>query len=463
MRKSVLFFIAVFISLGLNAQYWSQQNTNMTGATYVGVDQVSVVDSNIVWVNGMNGAGGAFIKAHARTNDGGATWEAGTYNGFDTYTKACVLAASDYNNAFCVAIDTAASTASFWQTTDGGANWTMPAILNGGSTFADGVYFWDSNKGFAYGDPVSSEFDIYTTTNGGASWDDVPGANIPDAASSSEYGYDGSNCGCVVPGGIGFFLTNAGNIYKTIDYGATWSKTPAKPFTAIASSGVVYASSENYIIVGSYNSTSQGWEWQYTTDGGTTWALCAAASGAFYEYQMCYVPGTTNTFVATSPFSSTIVGVGYSEDGGLNWTDFQDATYLQPGGSNIQCLGVDFYDITMGWVGNYDQAGSINSSILKYDNPNAGAGINTYSVNGNDFRVYPNPSNGQVYFAVNGPNNDNVVLNVYDVTGNLIFTITLNALNSSVYSYDFSGLSKGVYVAKISGKNTSVVHKLTIQ
>ncbi|MFH0866580.1 MAG: hypothetical protein V1904_10310, partial [Bacteroidota bacterium] len=255
MKKNLLFIIALFISLGLNAQYWSQQNTNMAG-TFTGVDQVSIVDSSIVWVNGFNGSGaGGYLPAHARTQDGGATWVAGSYSGFGATVHSSVLTGVTYDKAFCIAYDTAAAVASFWQTTDGGSTWTIvTGVMNSGpTTFADGVKFWDSNNGFCYGDPVSNEFDIYTTTDGGTTWNDVLGANIPDPL-ASEWGYNGSTCACIIPGGTGFFITNLGRIYKTTDYGATWAVTAANPFTSVPSSGVVYASSENYIIAGSYNS-----------------------------------------------------------------------------------------------------------------------------------------------------------------------------------------------------------------
>lgn len=464
MKKHLLFIMALFISLGLNAQYWSQQNTNMAG-TATGVDQVSVVDSNIVWVNGFNGSGaGQFIKVHARTQDGGTTWTAGSYTGFGTYVQAKVLTAIDYNKAFCVALDTAAGTASFWQTVDGGATWTIiTGILNGGSTFANAVKFWDGEKGFCMGDPISSEYDIYTTNDGGTTWNDVDGANIDAPYSASEYGYDGSDCAAIAPGGVGFFCTNMGRVFKTTDYGATWAVTPTNPFTTIEyGSNKIYASSANYIICAVYTTASQTWEWKYTTDGGTVWSTFTPVSGTFYEYQMCYVPGTTNSFVATSPFSSTVMGVALSNDGGMNWTDYADATYLQPAGSNIQCIGVGFYNLNIGWVGNYDQAGTINS-ILKYNNPNGGAGIQSYSLDGNDLNIYPNPSKGEVFFSVNGPNKEEMLLQVMDISGKIIFEDAMNVISYSVCTYDFSNLSEGIYIARVSGQGENIVHKLVIQ
>ena len=362
MKKNFLLIALFFASIGLNAQYWSQQNTNFSG-TSIGVDQVSIVDSNIVWVNGFNGSGtGSRIKAFSKTQDGGNTWTTGTYTGFGATVYPYVLTAASYTTAFAVAMDTASSSASFWQTTDGGTTWTTVAsALNGASSFADGVKFWNSTQGFCYGDPVSSEFEIYTTNDGGTTWTAVPGANIPDPSASDEYGYNGFDCAAIVPGGIGVFLTNKGRVFKTIDYGTTWTTT-TDPYTT-AASGKIYASSANYIILANWaTSTSTSYTWKYTTDGGTTWQTFSP-SGTFYDYQMCYVPGSPNMFVSTSPYQGTS-GVSYSFDGGLNWTDYLD-TLLQPMGPNIQCLGVGFYNTGIGWVGNYDQNGLINS-ILKY-------------------------------------------------------------------------------------------------
>ncbi len=376
MKRNLLLIALLCFSFGLQAQYWSQQNTNMAG-TSTGVDQVSIVDSNIVWVNGFNGSGyGQFLKAHSRTQNGGATWTAGTYSGFGTYIKACVLTGVTYNKAFCVAIDTVTSAASFWQTVNGGSTWSLvTGIMNTGTTtFADGVKFWDSSKGFCYGDPVSGEFDIYTTNDGGTTWTDVPAANIPNPLSTAEYGFNGNDCAQILPGGIGFFLTNFGRVYKTTDYGTTWVITPTNPFptTTAFGSNKMYASSADYIICAVYTTSTTSWSWMYIMYGGTTWS----AYTPYYDYAMCYVPWTTNTFVATSPNTSATVGVAHSEDGGWTWADYMDATYLQPAGSNIQCLGVAFYNNGIGWVGNYDQAQSINS-ILKYHKPITGddAGI----------------------------------------------------------------------------------------
>ena len=466
MKRNLLFIIAICISLGLNAQHWTQQNTNMTSAIsgiVIGVDQISIVDSNIVWISGFNGTDPyKKIKSMARTNDGGTTWVPGNYNGFNATTFVGMLTGVSYNRGFCTAYDTIAGAASFWQTTDGGANWTtVTGVLNNGTTtFADGVYFWKNGKGFCYGDPVGGYFNIYTTNDSGKTWTAVTGT---PAALSGEYGYNGSNSGAIIEGGIAFFMTNHNRVYRSTDYGATWAITAAAPLqTTTANVGTkIAASSANYIIAGSEaTSTSTSYDMRYTTDGGATWDTLKAASGTYYDFGLCYIPGTTNMFVTTGV--STNYGVAYSYAGCLNWTDFVDANYLQPvAGTNIQCLGTSFYSSKIGWVGNFDQAQSMNS-ILKYDDPIGITGVKTYTVEQNDFNICPNPSRGNVMFSINGANTNDINLKVLDLTGKVIFEKVLNVKGVSTTSYDFSNISKGMYIVNISSANENITKKLII-
>ncbi len=459
MKKNLLLIGLFFMSIALHAQLWSSQTTNFAG-TSVGVDQVSTVDSITVWINGFNGDGsGIKARAHSRTQDGGLTWTAGSYNGMTGNIYPQVLAGVDYSKAFCVAYDSVAGAASFWKTTDGGSNWALvTGVMNTGTTtFADGVMFWNSSKGFCYGDPVSSKFDIYNTTDGGTTWNAIAGGSI-SAPLTGEYGYNGPECTCKVPGGVAMFITNKGRVFKTTNYGATWAITPTAPFT-VAYSGKIYASSANFIIVAAtLTQTATTSDWKYTTDGGTTWNTYSP-TGNFYQYQMCYVPGSPNMFVATSPFTSTIMGVAYSMDGGLSWSDYQDAL-LQPTGTNIQCLGVGFHSPRVGWVGNY---GSGSNTILKYYNPSSTVGVPTFeTINDNDVSIYPNPANDVVNFSINGINKTDFTVKVIDITGKIVYQEVMNVKGVAKSSFNCSKIAKGLYIVNISTENTSTNKKLMI-
>ncbi len=461
-----LFFLSAFVGISCisNAQIWTQQNTNFTG-TSIGVDQMSIVNATTVWVKGFNGSGigDSRLRVFSKTTDGGSTWTTGSIGLTGTIMPSAFAASSDLK-VFVASLDTVSSVASFWGTYDGGTTWApITGVLNSATSFADGVLFWDSNKGFCYGDPTGTPkvFEIYTTSDGGTTW--TPAVTSVAPSPAAEYGYNGYDCASIVPGtGIGFIMTDHGRVLKTTDYGIHWAVTPASPFTSTAqlASIKIYASSANYILCASLaTSTSTAWVWQVSTDGGTTWNSFAPA-GTFYDYAMTYIPGTPNKFVSTSPSTATASGVSWSTDGGSNWTDFTDAL-LQPAGTNIQCLAVAFADVTTGWVGNYDAAQTINS-ILKYHDVSAGIPIQE-TLNGNDVNIYPNPSNGMVNFAINGPNAELINVAVYDVMGKIIYTQNLSTNGIFNTSFDFSDYAKGVYLVQLTSGKETTTKKLMIR
>jgi len=459
MRKNLLFLAFILITTVLNAQTWSQQSTNMTGTT-IGVDQISVVDSNIVWINGFNGAGTAYrAKVCSRTQNGGTTWQAGNYNGMTATTFPSVLTGVTYNKAFSIGFDTVSNVASFWKTTDGGANWSLVSgILNNGTTtFANAVLFWNSDKGFCMGDPVANKFDIYYTVDGGTTWTATLAGNV-SAPLSGEYGYNGFECASKMEGGNAAFITNMGRVYKTTNYGVNWTVTATAPFTS-AASGKIYMTGANRMIVAAMATGASTYTWKQTTDGGATWSNYAP-SGTFYTYAMCYVPYSNNMLVSTSPFSAA-KGVSYSNDNGGSWTDFTNPLLQPTAGTNIQCLAVGFADVNNGWVGNYDANLSVNS-ILKYKNTINTTAVNNIDANKNSFEIYPNPSNGKVNLVLTADNNTEVNISVYDITGKVVFDKAIQLNGMQKLSYDFTGFTKGLYFVKYSNGNDVIVKKLNI-
>lgn len=72
------------------------------------------------------------------------------------------------------------------------------------------------------------------------------------------------------------------------------------------------------------------------------------------------------------------------------------------------------------------------------------------------FNLYPNPSNGIFNIAVQ----DNVTLEVYDLTGKLVFSQD-NINNSTQINLSF--LHSGIYLAKVTGNESSQTQKIVIK
>lgn len=442
---------------------FTKQNTNFTGFSRgIGVDNISVVDENIVWIKGFNASdSGGTIKAFSRTNNGGTEWNEVNLLQLDVNEMPLYVRSQSYNKAYTVVIDTVTYLPSFWSTVDGGTLWTKKTnIYNFSGSSPDGINFWDSIHGFCYGEPNAvdnTKYEFYSTNDGGITW--ILNTNSPSPVPVLEmFSFGNPEGSAVVAGGAAFIITDRGRVLKTTDYGVTWAPTTANPFS-VASSGYyrVYASSANFIICNrlSYNPPDN--IWKYSTDGGLTWNNYLA-TGNFCKYNMAYVPGSTNMFVSSSAIFDFNMGASFTTDG-FAWSLFTD-TLLQRSGSNLPCHSIGFASSKVGWIGCYDTNSTFNA-IVKYENPTAGINLLT-SVNGNDVNIYPNPSTGIVNFSVNGPANEDLEFIVYDLMGKQVFTETLNVNSLKTARYDFSFFTKGVYLVKIISGNDIKAGKIVI-
>ena len=353
MKKQLLFIASFLLSLGVNAQaVWVSQATGFTPVSS-GVRNVSVVDSNTLWIASYDGSGGMANRTdYSRTTDGGATWVAGTVPATAGYNWSMINAV-DANNAWAIFYNgVAGAGGGIWHTSDGGASWAQQGVgtIFNASSFPDVVYFWDANTGVAMGDPNPTDFEIYTTADGGATWTPVPGANIPDAL-SGEYGIVASYA---VYGNTIWFGSTKGRVFKSTDFGATWTMA-VSGITVLnnASLDLGFYSATNG-IARYYDATAGTNSMAVTTDGGATWSP-ATPTGNFWGTDFKYVPGTTSRFVSTGA-APGFIGSSYSDDGGLTWIDIEMLA---------QRTALGIYDSTKMWAGGFTTSPSADG-IYRY-------------------------------------------------------------------------------------------------
>ena len=452
MKKTLLSISLIIIGFTSKAQ-WVAQGTGFT-TTSRGIEQIQIIDANNVWATAYDGATTTnIVQEFTKTTDGGTTWTPGTINVGDTTLSLSNITAVDASTAWVGAYNSASGGGSIWKTTDAGATWNQQNIgsFSGTASWLDGIYFFDANIGVAFGDPItgSTTFEVYRTTDGGNTWNTV---STP-AITTGDFGYSGSFVGI---GSNMWFTTAKGKIYRTTNKGATWTKlnSPIADFgagdTTTSSGKIFFSDANNGIIIGSTISgtgstaTVSGRKLYKTTNGGTSWSAGVTYTQP-YNYNLCYVPGTTQlvaTGSTTSGTTSTFYS-GTSLDNGTNWTQID---------TGVQRSTIAFFDVNTGWAGGFSGSDPLAvQGIYKFS-----GSLATPSFTSTGFVIYPNPSKSIVTIAspqmVNG-----YKLNVTDFTGKIVSSNDFNGVENTI---DISNYANGLYFYEINSGNKSETIKI---
>ena len=197
------------------------------------------------------------------------------------------------------------------------------------------------------GDPIDGEFEIYITNDGGYDWIRVAAGNIPDPETDE--------CGIIsyysAVGNKAWFGTTKGRVYRTSDKGLHWDVST----TSLAGKEVDVAFADQYHGLAQDKSEDTKGVLSETFDGGITWSS-VSITGQVGTQDLCYVPGTGNTWVSTEAGSAK--GVFYSYDGGHSWARFA-------GTNACQYFAVDFVSNSHGWVGGYNES-STRGGVFRF-------------------------------------------------------------------------------------------------
>jgi photosystem II stability/assembly factor-like uncharacterized protein len=309
LRRLILLSCALALVADVAVGQWKTQESGTT-ADFRGV---SAVSSSVAWASGSKGT-------YARTTDGGATWRAGVVAGAEALDFRDVQAV-DASTAYLLS---AGEPARLYKTTDGGAHWALQYTNATKGVFFDGMAFWDATHGIAVSDPVAGSFLIVRTTDGGATWKEVPRASIPPPLAGEAAFAASGTCIAVQGRDHVWFGTGGGavsRVFRSTDRGQTWkvSATPIK--SGNDSSGIfslAFKDARRGVAVGGdYKKTDEASDnVARTTDGGATWTQGGRSQPPGLKEAAAYVPGTNApTLIVVGPSGS-----GYSFDDGQTWT-----------------------------------------------------------------------------------------------------------------------------------------------
>jgi photosystem II stability/assembly factor-like uncharacterized protein len=303
------------------AAQWAPQPS----PTDVELRGLSVVSPRVIWASGQRGT-------VLRTIDGGGRWTRDTIPGAAALDLRAI-AATSATTAHALSI---ADSSRIYRTTDGGRSWTRTWSATRKGTFLDALRFWDARHGVAMSDPVEGRFLVLTTSDGGASWQEVPADRIPPAI-EGEGGFAASGTCIAVYGTSHVWIVSGGartaRVYHSPDRGRSWTVHDTPIRAGVASAGafsVAFRDARNGVIVGGdYAKPALGGRnVAVTNDGGATWTLTdSTTSPAGYRSAAAFVPGTrTNTLVAVG-----LTGTDVSRDGGRTWIAVDTVAYNSVG------------------------------------------------------------------------------------------------------------------------------------
>lgn len=134
----------------------------VTSGPNVSLRGLSVVDDDIVWASGSQGAVG-------RSLDGGKTWSWRKIPGFEK-REFRDIEAFDTATAVIIAID---APSYILKTKDGGNTWRPVFYDTTKGMFLDALDFINDSIGVVVGDPIKGKAFVYVTKDGGETWKDL--------------------------------------------------------------------------------------------------------------------------------------------------------------------------------------------------------------------------------------------------------------------------------------------------
>ena len=367
----------LFTYLGTYAQgVWVSQSTGFQTQSTT-VTNFSIVDTSVVWISGGDGTGTGFPHHdYSITLDGGKHWVPSEVPTSLIWGWA-MIAASSPTHAWATFYNTAINPkgqGQIWHTVDGGANWIQQGagvlFSTPDESFPNVIHFWNDTDGVVIGDPIFGDYEIYTTTDGGATWDAVPSGDIPDPdviGVDSETGY---TTHIQVVGDTVWFDTNHGRVYRSVDRGYHWTVAPTNLVIPIPGTIDISFNNGSNGIARYFNVSNNTSDVVETSDGGITWSSTFTPVGAMFGADVQSVPGTSKMLVSTGS-SQSFSGSSYSLDGGHNWSTIETGT---------QRVALGIADSLTMWCGGFTFSPTANG-VFKF--------INISPVACNDVNINP--------------------------------------------------------------------------
>ncbi len=248
------------------------------------VGDIAALDANTAWVvtapsTGTNGNG------IWKTTNGGGTWtrQGTTSAPYSTASFANVIHFWDANEGFTSG-DPVGTAFQIFRTTNGGTTWTAvanaPAPLGGIEYGLTGVKYVNGNSVWM----GTTRGRILRSTDRGATWAAFPSPALDFGGGAAGGGVDGSSAKMAFKDANNGILIAVDNsveavMYSTTDGGATWEPMEPTGTWFFGDLAHVPGTPNTYVSTGIDSDAAQGTGSSYTTDGGLTWKIIDNIAG----------------------------------------------------------------------------------------------------------------------------------------------------------------------------------------
>jgi len=292
----------------------------------------------------------------------------------------------------------------FMKSSDGGDSWQInsqagvldPSFGSGATLRLYSGWFFNANTGYVVGQSVSDDGGIIRrTVDGGNTFTDI---NLGIASGLSRV-FDiyfinsttGFLCG-----------NNTVKAMKTTDGGFSWAVLPNMPGSSYEYN-CIYAKDANNILLGT-NSAGVQRKIVRTTNGGSTWIEVDLPASTIVDVKDIVFQNANTGFVSGNSVSGNAAYVGYTVNGGANWTQ---AIFPNPnrGIYTLQIVGSTLYAGASDYSIYYSSNLGVTWDSLQfndYSNPYQPfiSIIYSFNINGSDVIVVGN--NGKVNVSNDG-------------------------------------------------------------
>jgi len=173
------------------------------------------------------------------------------------------------------------------------------------------------------------------------------------------------------------------------------------------------------------------------------------------------INGQVTDSLTGAPLNAKIMIAGHDIDNSWEYSNASNGWYYRPiiaGTWSLTFTCSGYFDKTINGVNVINgKTTRLNVKMV------SSSGIENKTLNTINF-VYPNPSNGSVSLLLPERVSGSFSFSVYDMTGRLLQTGTLNGSgDKTVFPFDFSHYQKGMYLIRLDGGSTVYENKMVIQ